>query len=283
MPWYNGSYPPSYKNQPEKLRNKAVEFANALIIEGAPEGIAIATGLKKARAYFSPKAVKPIKIKRRVLTIKVSAEIGKVSAISMVPDNPVCIMAIAHGAGAGMNHPFMEELATSLANAGIASLRFNFPYMEKKKARPDSPAIAHQTIAAGIAKARKLFPALPLFASGKSFGGRMTSQYLSGGTKTDVRGIVFFGFPLHAPGKPSIERADHLKKIKIPMLFLQGSRDEFAEWNLIKKVTASLKTGKLVKIEGANHSFKAGKLNTMDILVGETKNFIDKLLKRKHR
>ena len=180
-----------------------------------------------------------------------------------------------------MTHPFMEELATSLGNAGIATLRFNFPYMENKKGRPDTPAIAHKTIEAVLAKASKLYPALPLFASGKSFGGRMTSQYISGAGETDVRGIIFYGFPLHAPGKPSIERGDHLKKIRLPMLFLQGSRDEFATWDLIKKVSGSLKTAKLFSIEGANHSFKAGKTNTMEILVNETKKWIEGVLKRK--
>jgi predicted alpha/beta-hydrolase family hydrolase len=219
-------------------------------------------------------------MKRKSLTIKVSADIGKVSGIITTPAKPNCVLTIAHGAGAGMNHPFMEELATTLADAGIASMRFNFPFMENKKGRPDTPAVAHKTIEAVILKARKLYPALPLFASGKSFGGRMTSQYVSAGTETNVSGLIFFGFPLHAPGKPSIERGDHLKKIKIPMLFLQGSRDEFAEWDLIKKVCASLKTAKLVRIEGANHGFKAGKLNTMEILVNQTKTWIESILKK---
>jgi uncharacterized protein len=220
-------------------------------------------------------------MKRKSLTIKVSPGIGNVSAISIVPDNPVCLLTIAHGAGAGMVHPFMEELAVSLGEAGIASLRFNFPFMEKpKKGPPDRPPVAHKTIEAVIAKARKLFPAVPLFVSGKSFGGRMTSQYIAGGEETDIKGIVFFGFPLHAPGKPSIERAEHLESIKVPMLFLQGSRDEFAEWELTKKVTATLKRAKLVRIEGANHSYKAGKLDTMQILVTETKKWMARLLKK---
>lgn len=220
-------------------------------------------------------------MKRKSLTIRVSADIGKVSAISLTPPKAICALTLAHGAGAGMLHPFMEELATSLADAGIATLRFNLPYMEQKKARPDSPAIAHKAIEAAIEKALKLFPELPLFASGKSFGGRMTSQYVSGQIETNVKGIIFYGFPLHAPGKPSIERADHLKKIKIPMLFLQGSRDEFADGDLIKKVCASLRKSKLVKIEGANHSFKAGKLNTMEILTRETKSWMEKVLDNK--
>ena len=220
-------------------------------------------------------------MKRKSLSIRISTEIGKVSAISLVPDKPLCLLIMAHGAGAGMKHPFMETLATSLAEVNIASLRFNFPYMEQQKKRPDTPATAHKTIEAVINKAIKLFPSTPLFASGKSFGGRMTSQYLSGVTETNIKGIVFFGFPLHAPGKPSVERADHLKKIRLPMLFLQGSRDEFAEWELIKKVTSSLRTAKLVRIEGANHGFKAGKLDTMSILVQETKKWMEKVIKKR--
>ena len=182
-----------------------------------------------------------------------------------------------------MTHPFMEELAGSLAEAGMASLRFNFPYMENKKGRPDVPAVAHKTIGAVIGKATKLYPSLPLFVSGKSFGGRMTSQFISAARETHVKGIIFFGFPLHAPGKASIDRAEHLKQIRIPMLFLQGSRDEFAEWKLIEKVCSGLKKAKLVRIEGANHGFKAGKTNTMEILVRQTRAWIDNLLKKKYK
>jgi len=218
-------------------------------------------------------------MKKKSFKIKVSPEIGSVSAISIVPDNAICLLTMAHGAGAGMVHPFMEKLATSLAGAGIATLRFNFPFMEKpKKGAPDRLPIAHKTIEAVIAKAKALFPALPLFVSGKSFGGRMTSQYLAENNPAGIKGIIFFGFPLHAPGKPSVERADHLKEIKTPMLFLQGSRDEFADFRLIKKVTASLKTAELVRIEGANHSYKAGKLDTIEILVSETRKWIVSLV-----
>jgi predicted alpha/beta-hydrolase family hydrolase len=220
-------------------------------------------------------------MKKRSLKIKVSPQVGSISAISIVPVNPACLLTMAHGAGAGMTHPFMEELASSLAEAGIATLRFNFPFMEKpKKGPPDRPPVAHKTIEAVIARSQKLFPTLPLFVSGKSFGGRMTSQYIAESKSSGIKGIIFFGFPLHAPGKPSIERAEHLKDMKVPMLFLQGSRDEFAEWELIKKVTATLKKSKLVRIEGANHSYKAGKLDTLEILVKETKKWVSRLLNK---
>ena len=187
-------------------------------------------------------------------------------------------MTLAHGAGAGMDHPFMTALATSLAENGIATLRFNFPFMENKKGRPDVPAVAHQTIKAAINHARKQYAELPLFISGKSFGGRMSSQYLSTHHDAKVKGIIFYGFPLHAPGKPSIERADHLKEVKQPMLFLSGTRDEFATLKLLEKVCSSLPNATLIKIEGANHAFKAGKLNTMEMLVNFTKDWISQIV-----
>jgi uncharacterized protein len=215
------------------------------------------------------------------LKLKVSATIGSVSAKYMVPDKPKCIFTLAHGAGTGMDHSFMEALSESLSVAGIATLRFNFPFAENKKGRPDTPAVAHQTIAAAIDKARELAPRLPLFASGKSFGGRMSSQYLAAHPESDVNGIVFYGFPLHPSGKPSIERADHLKELKIPMLFLQGTKDTLATPELIESVCRSLPKATLVQLEGADHSFKAGKKDILSLLVSETAIWVDKKLKRR--
>ncbi|HEX5152528.1 MAG TPA: alpha/beta family hydrolase [Parafilimonas sp.] len=214
------------------------------------------------------------------LSLNVSDVIGAVSAECIVPGKSKCIMTLAHGAGAGMHHAFMVTLANSLAEMNIATLRFNFPFTENKKGRPDTPVVAHQTIEAAILKAQELFPKLPLFVSGKSFGGRMSSQYLSAHHNAKVKGIIFYGFPLHPPGKPSIERAAHLKDVKIPMLFLQGTRDELATWDLIEPVCASLPLAELVKIEGADHAFKAGKQNTIQILTDETKNWIEKIIKK---
>src|SRR5215471_5926461 len=202
----------------------------------------------------------------RPLSLQVSPSIGSVSAEYIVPETPACILTLAHGAGAGMHHSFMVTLATSLAETGIATLRFNFPFIENKTRRPDVPAVAHKTIEAAIIHAHETFPALPLFASGKSFGGRMSSQYFSAHPDANVKGIIFYGFPLHPPGKPSIERAEHLKDVKIPMLFLQGTRDELAKWDLIESVCSSLPLAELVKIEGADHAFKAGKQNVIQIL-----------------
>jgi len=215
-------------------------------------------------------------MKTKPLSLKVSPAIGKVSAELISPQKSKCIMIIAHGAGAGMNHSFMVTLAQSLAEEGIATLRFNFPFMENKKGRPDTPAVAHQTIGAAILKAQKLFPGLPIFVGGKSFGGRMTSQYMAAYPNDAVKGIIFYGFPLHAPGKPSIERAEHLKDVSSPMLFLQGSRDEFATWKLIAKVCSSLPLAELIKIEGANHGFKAGKQDIMTQLITFTNKWIEK-------
>lgn len=189
-------------------------------------------------------------------------------------------MTLAHGAGAGMNHSFMVTLTQLLSEEGIATLRFNFPFAENKKGRPDLPAVAHQTIETAIAKAQKLFPELPLFVAGKSFGGRMTSQYLSTHPDIAVKGIIFYGFPLHPPGKPSTERAEHLKDVKTPMLFLQGARDEFATWDLIESVCSSLPLARLVKIEGANHAFKAGKQNILQLLADTTKDWMGKMIKK---
>ena len=216
-------------------------------------------------------------MKTQSLSLEVSPAIGNVSAECIVPEKAKCIITLAHGAGAGMNHSFMITLAKSLSEAGIATMRFNFPFTENKKGRPDLPAVAHKTIEASISKANELFPELPLFAAGKSFGGRMTSQYLSAHHDSSVKGIIFYGFPLHPPGKPSTERAEHLKDVKVPMLFLQGTKDELATWHLIESVCASLPLAKLVKIEGANHSFKAGKQNVIQLLADTTNDWIEKI------
>ncbi|MDP4149996.1 MAG: alpha/beta hydrolase [Bacteroidota bacterium] len=169
----------------------------------------------------------------------------------------------------------MATLASSLAELGVATLRFNFPFTEHKKGRPDSPAVAHETIAAAISHAHKKYPSLPLFAAGKSFGGRMTSQYLSVTSRPEVKGIVFYGFPLHAAGKPSIERAEHLHAVNVNMLFLQGTKDDLAAWDLIESVCSSLPRASLVRIEGANHMFKAGKQDLLPLLARATLDWIE--------
>jgi uncharacterized protein len=162
----------------------------------------------------------------------------------------------AHGAGAGMTHAFMANVAAGLAERGIATLRYQFPYMEKGGKRPDPPGIAHAAVRAAVAEAARICPNLPLIAGGKSFGGRMTSQAQAKQPLAGVRGLAFFGFPLHATGKPSSERAEHLAGIKIPLLFLQGTNDKLAELSLLKPVVKSLGArATLHLVDGADHSF----------------------------
>ncbi len=209
-------------------------------------------------------------------TLKVN-ESDTVSAEVLTPAHPKAVYAFAHGAGAGMNHAFMKELSMELANHQIATLRYNFLYMEQKKKRPDFPPVAHRAVAAAIHKAKELFPDQPLYVGGKSFGGRMTSQYLSNQESPEVRGIIFVGFPLHPAGKPSIDRADHLHKIQIPMLFLQGTKDTLAELNLIVGVCATLPTATLTKFEGADHSFKMPKQKPIPILAEQINAWIERI------
>jgi uncharacterized protein len=155
-----------------------------------------------------------------------------------------------------MTHPYMKAVCEGLAARGMATMRYQFPYMEKDTRRPDPPKLCHQTVRNAVAAAHKLMPGLPLFAGGKSFGGRMTSQTQAIEPLPGVRGLCFFGFPLHAAKKPATTRADHLAQIKIPMLFLQGTRDPLAEIALIRGVIARLSAATTLKvIDGADHSF----------------------------
>jgi uncharacterized protein len=181
---------------------------------------------------------------------------GSVSALLFSPDTPKACFVFAHGAGAGMTHAFMEAFATGLCERGVATLRYQFPYMEKGSKRPDPPAIAQATVRAAVAKAAQLFPDLALIAGGKSFGGRMTSQAQAAAPMPGVRGLAFVGFPLHPAGKPSTDRSDHLSKIEVPMLFLQGSRDSLAGVELIEGVVQRLgSAARLHLVDGADHSF----------------------------
>jgi predicted alpha/beta-hydrolase family hydrolase len=211
------------------------------------------------------------------MKIKVSTTIGSVSAELIEPKKMKAVFAFAHGAGAPMGHPFMKTVSKELEQLGIGTLRFNFPYMEAKKGRPDVPAVAHATIEAAASHLYKEFPKTPIYLAGKSFGGRMSSQFMAKSPLGYVRGLAFFGFPLHAPGQPSTDRADHLKEIKVPMLFLQGTRDSLAQWDLIASVTGSLPTATLVRFEGADHSFKAGKQNLLPDLARTVAEWVTKL------
>lgn len=195
-------------------------------------------------------------IKPKKLNINISKEIGTVSALLILPKDAFALLVLSHGAGAGMEHAFMETLAQELSTQKIGTLRFNFAYMERGGA-PDRPKKAHPAILAAVKKALPYTENLTLLAGGKSFGGRMTSQVAAEGKlEPTVRGLVYFGFPLHAPGKPGIERAAHLSDIKVPQLFLQGTRDALAKLDLMQKVCKNLKNAHLIIIEGGDHSFK---------------------------
>ncbi|ROZ74397.1 alpha/beta family hydrolase [Ramlibacter sp. WS9] len=179
-----------------------------------------------------------------------------VSAVLDAPAHPKACYVFAHGAGAGMNHAFMVAVARGLVERGIATLRFQFPYMEQGSKRPDSPVVAQAAVRAAVEEATRQLPGVPLFAGGKSFGGRMTSQAQAVEPLAGVGGVVFVGFPLHPAGKPSIERATHLAEVKVPMLFLQGTRDTLADLQLIRETTAKLgRRATLHVVEGADHSF----------------------------
>jgi predicted alpha/beta-hydrolase family hydrolase len=180
----------------------------------------------------------------------------RVSGLLLKPPKARAAYVFAHGAGAGMAHSFMAAAAGELAERGIASLRYQFPYMEQGGKRPDPPKLAQATVRAAVTEAARLMPSLPLIAGGKSFGGRMTSQAQAVSPLPGVRGLVFFGFPLHPAGKPSDERAEHLYDVKIPVLFLQGTRDALADLKLLKGVVKRLESRASMRLfEDADHSF----------------------------
>jgi uncharacterized protein len=181
---------------------------------------------------------------------------GEVSALLLSPAKPNWLLVLAHGAGAGMTHPFLESLAQELATANIATFRYQFPYMEHRRHVPDRPPLLSATVAAAILTARHASPGVPLLAGGKSMGARMTSTAASQQVLGQVRGLVFFGFPLHPPKQPAAKRADHLAKVTLPMLFLQGTRDTLADLALLRPIAANLgPRATLHVIDSADHSF----------------------------
>jgi len=184
---------------------------------------------------------------------------GAVEGLLACPPGATCLLVLAHGAGAGMRHPFMESTARELGARGIATLRYQFPYMQKESRRPDSPVVLQATVRAAARAAAAAAPVLPLFAGGKSMGGRMTSLAAATEPLDGVRGIVFFGFPLHAAGSPSDERGAHLSRVTVPMLFLQGTRDRLANLDLLRPLLAGIPRATLKVFEGADHSFHAPK------------------------
>ena len=190
------------------------------------------------------------------LEIVVGERIGRVAGLLLRPPEPWAGYVLAHGAGAGMEHPFLESVARLLAARGIATLRYQFPYTEAGGRRPDPPGVLLATVRAAVARARELMPGIRLCAGGKSMGGRMTSSAAADRPLEGVAGLVFLGFPLHRPGHPGVDRAEHLARVGLPMLFLQGTRDQLADLALIREVCDGLgPRGTLHVVEGADHSF----------------------------
>jgi predicted alpha/beta-hydrolase family hydrolase len=195
-------------------------------------------------------------LKARQVKVEAGKSAGKVSGLLLVPEDARFLLVFAHGAGAGMRHRFMEVTARNLAVDGIGTLRYQFPYIENGLRRPDPKPILLATVRAAVERAASLAEGLPLFAGGKSMGGRMTSTAASEGLLPDIKGLVFFGFPLHPPGKPSVERAEHLGNVNVPMLFLQGTRDTLADLTLLRPVVERLGARATLHIvETADHSF----------------------------
>jgi predicted alpha/beta-hydrolase family hydrolase len=185
-----------------------------------------------------------------------SGPAGRVSGLLCAPPGAHAAYVLAHGAGAGMTHPFLGAVAEGLAERGIATLRYQFPSMERGSKRPDAPRVAQATVRAAVERAAQALPGVPLVAGGKSFGGRMTSQAQAAAPLPGVRGLAFLGFPLHPPGQPSDERARHLVDVQLPMLFLQGTRDDLAELALLRAVIERLGArARLEVLDDADHSF----------------------------
>jgi len=208
-------------------------------------------------------------------SLQFSGPRGPLDALLLLPDRARLLYVLAHGAGAGMRHPFLESISRMLAERGIGTFRYQFPYMQAREKRPDPPHVAMAAVRAAVAKAAEVAPGLPIIAGGKSFGGRMTSNAAAEAPLPGVKGLVFLGFPLHPPGKPGDSRAAHLASVTVPMLFLQGTRDTLAQLDLITAVCDRLPLATLHVVEGADHSFKMLKrsgrtdVEVMEELVGE--------------
>jgi len=228
--------------------------------------------------------------RRRELTFRVGERTGEVSALLDLPEPARHLLVLGHGAGAGMEHPFLEAIAHRLAARGVATFRYRFPYTEAGRRRPDPQPVLVATVRAAVAAAAREAPGLPLAAGGKSMGGRMTSLAAAGRDGGDgpglaeARALVFLGFPLHAPGRPGTERADHLDRVRQPMLFLQGTRDRLAGLDLIEPVIERLgDRATLHVVDGGDHSFRVPKRSgrsdeeVLDDLAETTARWLDRL------
>lgn len=216
----------------------------------------------------------------KTFPVDLGERLGSITATERVDQHSDHLMILAHGAGAGMNHSFMEGLSKALLKYKIATWRFNFPYMEKGGGRPDRKAVCIRTIAELASHAQEQID-LPLLLAGKSFGGRMMSHYLVEHLDQKERAVLFYGFPLHPGGKPSTARADHLPNVKVPMLFIQGDRDRLAQVDLMKDTVATLERGQLDLLPGADHSFRflkkyqIGDQEMLELLAKKSRKFIE--------
>lgn len=222
-------------------------------------------------------------LKAKQITISAGDRARNVSGLLLAPRDSKAFLVLAHGAGAGMRHRFMEEVAVKLAHQNVATLRYQFPYMEKRTKRPDPQNVLTDTVRWAVAAAKKHAGQLPLFAGGKSMGGRMTSLAAAKAPLDGVRGLIYVGFPLHAAGKPGAERGKHLADIRVPMLFLQGSRDALADLKLLKPLCHQLgKSAELFVVEGGDHSFHMLKSSgrsddeALDEVVGKVASWMEK-------
>jgi uncharacterized protein len=236
-----------FRGQDVSIRKRKIGV-NRLISQGVSIFISL-PGSSKIETIM------PIEI--RELVIRVTAPPGEVSALLMLPENAAYLLVLAHGAGANMRHATMQTIAERLAEVGIATLRYNFPYMEEGRPRVDSPEVSTATVRAAAAKAREAAPDLPLLAGGHSFGGRMTTTAASESPIDGVKGLVLCSFPLHMPDKPATKRAEHLASVTVPMLFLTGTRDKLAHLDLLEPVVEKLGgLATLHLLDTADHSYK---------------------------
>jgi uncharacterized protein len=210
------------------------------------------------------------------LSLPVTDKLGSVTVEICHPESIKAVVTLGHGAGSNLDQPFLKQIATALASHGICSIRFNFIYTEHRKKMPDRFPTAAAVIKGVIHFAASRFPGVPVFCAGKSFGGRMSSMTVAAEEFPDVKGIVFFGFPLHPAGSPSVERASHLEEITVPMLFLHGTKDALANPELLRPVINKLAHATLIEFEGADHSFKGGKQASVTNLAAEAATWINK-------
>ena len=217
------------------------------------------------------------------MELELENELGSITIETTETAKPIAVNIISHGAGAGMHHPFLVDLANRLTERDVTTIRFNFPYMEAGRKSPGSPTKNIAAWAQVVTHVTGQHPGLPIFVSGKSYGGRMASHLLTENTFESVRGIIYYGFPLHAPGRDSKDRADHLNQIGIPQLFLQGTRDKLANIDMIQEVVDSLPLATIEKIESGDHSFnvpksKMSRSEVLDLLASESVSFIKKVV-----